>query len=112
MMVGEIAGRPVHYVTGHKVVPPDPTHPVYGAGWADWDNGFQIHGSSTDGLTEPGPCGVNCNNNKGLYSFHPGGVNVVFADGAVHFVRETASIVTIAALATRNGGEVVSPNDY
>jgi prepilin-type N-terminal cleavage/methylation domain-containing protein/prepilin-type processing-associated H-X9-DG protein len=112
MMVGEIAGRPVHYVTGRKVVPYDPAHPVYGAGWANWDNGFQIHGSTLDGLTEPGPCGVNCNNNKGLFSFHPGGANVLFADGSVHFLRETASIVTVAALATRGGGEVVSSNDY
>jgi prepilin-type N-terminal cleavage/methylation domain-containing protein/prepilin-type processing-associated H-X9-DG protein len=112
MVVGEIAGRPTHYVTGGKVVPYDPAHPVYGAGWADWDNGFQIHGSAGDGLTEPGPCGVNCNNNKGIYSFHPGGANILFADGSVRFLRETVSIATVAALATRNGGEVVSDSDY
>jgi len=111
MMVGEIAGRPVHYVTGGRVVN-DPTHPVYGAGWADWDNGFQIHGSTSDGLTEPGPCGVNCNNNKGIFSFHTGGANVLFADGSVHFLRESADIRVVAALATRNGGEIVRPDDY
>jgi prepilin-type N-terminal cleavage/methylation domain-containing protein/prepilin-type processing-associated H-X9-DG protein len=111
IMVGEIAGRPIHYVTG-RIVVNDPANPVYGAGWADWDNGFQIHGSSPDGLTEPGPCGVNCNNNKGIYSFHPGGANVLFADGSVHFLRESASIRTVAALATRNGGEVISQDDY
>jgi prepilin-type N-terminal cleavage/methylation domain-containing protein/prepilin-type processing-associated H-X9-DG protein len=112
MMVGEIAGRPTHYVTGGKVVPFDPANPVYGAGWADWDNGFQIHGASPDGLTEPGPCGINCNNNKGIYSFHPGGANVLFADGAVHFLRESMSIVTVAALATRAGGEVIDGNAF
>ena len=111
-MVGEIAGRPTHYVTGWKVVPYDPNKPVYGSGWADWDNGFQIHGATPDGLIEPGPCGINCTNKKGIYSFHPGGANVVFADGAVHFLRESISIVTVAALATRAGGEVIAGTDF
>jgi prepilin-type processing-associated H-X9-DG protein/prepilin-type N-terminal cleavage/methylation domain-containing protein len=114
MMVGEIAGRPVHYVVGGRVIPYDPSdpHPVYGAGWADWDNGFQIHGASPDGLTQPGPCTINCTNNKGIYSFHPGGANVLFADGSVRFLRESINIVTLAALATRNGGEVINDADY
>jgi prepilin-type N-terminal cleavage/methylation domain-containing protein len=62
LMIAEIAGRPKHYVTGRKQVT-IPGDPVYGAGWADWDNGFQLHGASADGLTQPGPCAVNCTNN-------------------------------------------------
>jgi prepilin-type N-terminal cleavage/methylation domain-containing protein/prepilin-type processing-associated H-X9-DG protein len=112
MMVGEIAGRPTHYITGHITVPPDPSSPVYGSGWADWDNGFQIHGAQPDGRTEIGPCAVNCTNNKGIYSFHPGGANVLFADGSVHFLRDGTSIQVVAALATRAGGEVIPEEAY
>jgi len=42
-----------------------------------------------------------------LYSFHPGGANVVFGDGAVHFVSENILFTTFAPLVTRAGGENV-----
>jgi prepilin-type N-terminal cleavage/methylation domain-containing protein/prepilin-type processing-associated H-X9-DG protein len=110
VMVSEIAGRPGYYVTGRKKITGGA--PVYGAGWADWDNGFQLHGASLDGLTSPGPCAINCTNNKGFYSFHTAGVNAVFADGSVQFLKEGLNIKVAAALVTRNGGEVISANDY
>jgi prepilin-type processing-associated H-X9-DG protein len=37
---------------------------------------------------------------------HPGWVNALFADGSVRFVRQTLPIRTLAALVTRNAGEV------
>jgi prepilin-type N-terminal cleavage/methylation domain-containing protein/prepilin-type processing-associated H-X9-DG protein len=40
-----------------------------------------------------------------------GGVNVCFGDGSVRFVRDSISITTWRALATRAGGEVIS-GDY
>jgi prepilin-type N-terminal cleavage/methylation domain-containing protein/prepilin-type processing-associated H-X9-DG protein len=110
MMVSELAGRPAHYVTGRKLSPDRAE--VFGAGWADWDNGFQLHGATPDGSGSPGPCAVNCNNNKGIYSFHTGGANALFADGSVHFLREGLSIRTAAALVTRAGGEVISGEDF
>ncbi len=45
-------------------------------------------------------------------SYHPGGVNVLFLDGSVHFVRETINRPTWRALGTRSGGEVISDSDY
>jgi prepilin-type N-terminal cleavage/methylation domain-containing protein/prepilin-type processing-associated H-X9-DG protein len=45
-------------------------------------------------------------------SYHPGGVNVCFADGSVHFIKDSVSLVTWAALGTRAGGEVVSSDSY
>lgn len=39
-------------------------------------------------------------------SFHPGGVNVLFADGSVHFISDTIDLATWKALATIRGGEV------
>jgi prepilin-type N-terminal cleavage/methylation domain-containing protein/prepilin-type processing-associated H-X9-DG protein len=38
-------------------------------------------------------------------SYHPGGVNVLFADGSVHFVRDSIAPDTWRALGTRGGGE-------
>ncbi|WP_231993614.1 DUF1559 family PulG-like putative transporter [Pseudobythopirellula maris] len=41
-------------------------------------------------------------------SDHPGGVNFVFLDGSVRFLRDGIDLETRKALVTRNGGEVVA----
>ena len=41
-------------------------------------------------------------------SYHPGGVNALFADGSVHFVKNTVNPVTWYGLGTIAGGEVIS----
>jgi prepilin-type processing-associated H-X9-DG protein/prepilin-type N-terminal cleavage/methylation domain-containing protein len=46
-----------------------------------------------------------------FYSRHPGGVNFLFADGHVSFLKTTMSSKTFRALATRAGSEVLS-GDY
>jgi prepilin-type processing-associated H-X9-DG protein len=43
-----------------------------------------------------------------FYSLHPGGVNFLFADGHVGFLKTTMANVTFRALATRAGGEAIS----
>jgi prepilin-type N-terminal cleavage/methylation domain-containing protein/prepilin-type processing-associated H-X9-DG protein len=45
-------------------------------------------------------------------SYHPGGVNVGFADGSVRFAKNSVNITTWNALGTRAGGEVVSSDSY
>jgi prepilin-type processing-associated H-X9-DG protein len=40
-------------------------------------------------------------------SYHPGGVNVMLADGSVRFVAETVDLATWRSLSTCDGGEVV-----
>ena len=69
-------------------------------------------GSTYDGTTKPGPCAINCTNDKEVYSFHPGGANAVFADGSVHFLKAGIAIRIFARLATRAGGEVDLAGDY
>jgi prepilin-type N-terminal cleavage/methylation domain-containing protein len=44
-------------------------------------------------------------------SHHPGGVQVVYADGSAHFVAETIDGMIWRALATREGGEIVDVLD-
>ncbi|MBX6316343.1 MAG: DUF1559 domain-containing protein [Isosphaeraceae bacterium] len=45
-------------------------------------------------------------------SYHPGGVNTLFADGSVRFIRDSVNQQTWWALGTRNGGETVSADSY
>lgn len=45
-------------------------------------------------------------------SRHPGGVNAVFADGSVHFVKNSIALPTWRALSTTHGGEVISSDAY
>ncbi|APW61051.1 DUF1559 domain-containing protein [Paludisphaera borealis] len=45
-------------------------------------------------------------------SNHSGGVNVVFADGSVRFVKNSINPMSWRALGTRAGGEVVSADAY
>ena len=45
-------------------------------------------------------------------SFHPGGVNEAFADGSVHYIKNTVAPQTFWAIGSRNGGEVISSDAY
>jgi prepilin-type N-terminal cleavage/methylation domain-containing protein/prepilin-type processing-associated H-X9-DG protein len=48
----------------------------------------------------------------GPRSFHPGGVNMLFLDGHVQYIKDSISIPTFRALSTRAGGEVISSDSY
>jgi prepilin-type N-terminal cleavage/methylation domain-containing protein/prepilin-type processing-associated H-X9-DG protein len=113
ILISEIAGKNELYLAGSK----DSGMPLSGffggeGGWADATSGASaLYGSSADGTITPGTCGINCSNDYGLYSFHTGGTNLLFADASVHFVSQTMDISTLAALITRAGGESVNA-DY
>jgi prepilin-type N-terminal cleavage/methylation domain-containing protein/prepilin-type processing-associated H-X9-DG protein len=80
---------------------------VFGSPWASDLKGLAPQGSTTDGLSKPGPCVINCNNDWEIYSLHTGGVNMAMGDGSVRFVSATLSAASFAALITRQGGEIV-----
>jgi len=51
--------------------------------------------------------------NKRIYVYgsqHTGGCNVTMCDGSVRFLKDSLSVVTLSALVTRSGGEVI-PGD-
>jgi prepilin-type processing-associated H-X9-DG protein len=48
----------------------------------------------------------------GASSYHPGGVNVGFLDGSVKFIKDSISLQTWGALATKAGGEVIDASSY
>ncbi|MDR3632846.1 MAG: DUF1559 domain-containing protein [Isosphaeraceae bacterium] len=47
-----------------------------------------------------------------FWSRHPGGAQFLFADGGVRFIKEKRPLAVFQALATRQGGEVVSADGY
>jgi len=53
--------------------------------------------------------GVNIMNSL---SNHPGGSNMMFADGSVKFIKSTVNQITYMGLGTRAGGEVISADQY
>ena len=48
----------------------------------------------------------------GASSMHPGGVNVMMADGSVRFVKNSVNMVSWYGIATMDGSEVVSNDAY
>jgi prepilin-type N-terminal cleavage/methylation domain-containing protein/prepilin-type processing-associated H-X9-DG protein len=114
IMVLEAAGRPLVY--RNRTAQPSLSNDQ-GIGWADSEGPFSFDGANSDGSAEGcGPGGgctyvMNRKNDNEPFAFHSGGMNAVFTDGSVRFVRESVSIVTFSALCTRAAGEVVS-NDF
>jgi prepilin-type N-terminal cleavage/methylation domain-containing protein/prepilin-type processing-associated H-X9-DG protein len=48
----------------------------------------------------------------GARSRHPGGVNTLFCDGSVKFMKNTVNLSVWRALSTTQGGEIVSADSY
>jgi prepilin-type N-terminal cleavage/methylation domain-containing protein len=101
-MVFEDAGRPIRYEGGRE----NEVTSGYAAtngNWGDPDNKITVQDICR------GTDVQNCNNGNEIYSFHIQGVNNVFGDGSVHFIRQDIAPKIFVALFSRNGGEVVSP---
>jgi prepilin-type N-terminal cleavage/methylation domain-containing protein/prepilin-type processing-associated H-X9-DG protein len=109
ILIAEIAGKNLLWQAGHYTG--QPLSGFFGGegGWGDATSGAsQLYGSSADGTVSPGPCGINCSNDYGLYSFHTAGANALFADGSVRYLSQELTINTLVALVTRAGGETDS----
>ena len=62
--------------------------------------------------TDCAGCGVDSSHIVNATSRHPGGCNVLFADGSVRFVKSSVNIQTWMQLGTIAGGEVTSSDSY
>jgi prepilin-type processing-associated H-X9-DG protein len=107
--VVECAARPLVY---RLRVPQPALTNEQGICWADNEGAFSLDGATADGSAEGGPFPMNKRNDNEPFSFHPGGGNVLFADGHVQFIQETIPLMTFAALCTRSAGEVVNATDF
>ena len=114
LMISEMAGRPEDW-KGRKRQPVDQstTPPRARGAWAASVASvtLQVIGHSYDGLVQPGPCAVNCNNDRGIYAFHPGLANVCFGDGSVRTLTQDLDIFVLYALVTTHGREVIDGTD-
>jgi prepilin-type N-terminal cleavage/methylation domain-containing protein/prepilin-type processing-associated H-X9-DG protein len=124
--ITESAGKPDFY-QGGRVVGTPPTAYVQGGGWCRPASDIPYLIGLNQNGTAAGTQGINSTNGfrvtsypdarfgtdgtGQIYGFHSGGVNALLGDGSVRFINQTIRIGTLAALITRNGGEVV-PNDF
>ena len=135
---GEDAGRDERFTSPYVEIDPVAGGDSRGAGpsggatiarrywrWADPDSAFGISGAPNNkarpmneaspyGPT-PGPLNTKGNNagaNDELFSLHPGGINALFGDGSVRFIKDSVNVVTLRNLVTPNGGEVISADQY
>jgi prepilin-type N-terminal cleavage/methylation domain-containing protein/prepilin-type processing-associated H-X9-DG protein len=111
ILVFEQAGRPAQYCYGKLVPGPNQVNGSWWGAWAAF-NGAQIQGYDDSGTQSVGTGAINCNNGRGVYAFHPGGANVLLADGSVHFLSAACAVNTLYALATRADGEIVPNADF
>ena len=115
-LIAEDAGLPERYILGAELNL-DKSDPAYGWNpergvWAGRQFKIQPRGHTADGMSFPGPCAVNCSNDRGFYSFHPGICNVIMGDGSVHTVQDSLDINVFYYLCTIKGGEVVSSDQF
>jgi prepilin-type N-terminal cleavage/methylation domain-containing protein/prepilin-type processing-associated H-X9-DG protein len=107
ILIAECAGRPQLWHRLNVV----PNNSLSGGPWAS-RNLLWSRGATADGSAFFGSCAINCTNDREVYGFHPGGANVLFADGHTQFVKDTINIRVFVRLVTRDGGEIISAGDY
>jgi len=110
LLAVECAGRPLVFRGGKIPVMLGTGSPEVNqcVGWADSLGPFKLDAMRPDGTKGAGPnAGVpmNVTNDGEPFSFHRGGINVVFGDAATRFLDEAIDLQAFCGLITRSGGE-------
>jgi prepilin-type processing-associated H-X9-DG protein len=119
IFMSETGGKPVGYNRNRQIynsevngLPVDGSIEPVSSGGGAWGDMFcysALGGARCDNSGfRLGPCMVNYTSNNEIYSFHPGGANVLFGDGSVRFLKENTTAQIVIALVTRAGGETAS----
>jgi len=114
LMFFESSGRPILYKRGS--VEDDFTNPsTYNRKpgttasreyqWAD-PSVYALWGNVFDPTICPITSIMNCDNYSEIFSFHPGGANLLFGDGSVDFLNENTNIDTFISLFTAAADDV------
>jgi prepilin-type N-terminal cleavage/methylation domain-containing protein/prepilin-type processing-associated H-X9-DG protein len=93
--------------------------------WADPGNAFGVSGQPNNNApiltyvrensswpTSSVTAGGQGQANEEAFSYHPGGVNALFGDGSVRFIKSTINLAAFRYILTLNGGEVVSADQF
>ncbi len=138
ILLAEVAGRDASFVSNYAEsyyngAGPGPTRNVPGFGtagrrfwrWAEPhcatgvtgvvnNKGMPWHEASNY-QTAPGllmTAGNKARNNQSIFSFHPGGANVLMGDGSVRFLKESTGVVVLRSLTSLRGGEILSSDAF
>jgi len=110
---------PTPYYNKCKVLNPVAPTPLSAAGWAEmayWFDGHPENGMYNHVMMPNTSICSNGNvNDAGAFpasSRHSGGVNTLFGDGSVKFIKDSVANTTWWGLATRAGSETVSADSY
>jgi prepilin-type processing-associated H-X9-DG protein len=76
--------------------------------WAAWGTATSYFGINS----HVGPGKPSAFEDGSIDSWHPGGANFTFADGHVTFITDDINQLTLDALTTRAGGEVIGDETY
>ncbi|WP_165219230.1 DUF1559 domain-containing protein [Aquisphaera insulae] len=139
MVIGEDAGRDPRFISpylesayrGTDVRPIIGQGPAGGMGikrrywrWAEPDGGFGVSGTPNnkfrpmreEAAWSQASSGTTAGNQAGandeLFSYHPGGVNCLFGDGSVRFLKDSINPVALRGIVSIKGGEVISADSY
>jgi prepilin-type N-terminal cleavage/methylation domain-containing protein/prepilin-type processing-associated H-X9-DG protein len=77
-----------------------------------WGNVLLAPNPKYPNCTENGAASIADAGMYGLSSPHPGGANIMMADGSVRFLKDSTNMQTVWALGSRAQGEVVSADAY
>jgi prepilin-type N-terminal cleavage/methylation domain-containing protein/prepilin-type processing-associated H-X9-DG protein len=108
---------------------PDGTNDGRGTAWYDWGEQYTHHRPPNTTVPDSvypssycvstkrlAPCAATapswCAQDYAARSYHPGGVNILMADGSTRFAKNSISLVIWQAIASINAGEVVSSDSY
>jgi prepilin-type N-terminal cleavage/methylation domain-containing protein len=119
MMVAEQAGGPDLWRRGVKQNPATlsfwPGASNFGHAWGSRDNWAGLYGSDYTGYAMSGSgangaCFINCTNELegNLYSFHPGTVGIVMADGSAHIISENIGVTVFCRLISARGRKPIT----
>lgn len=104
----EDAGRPFRYGAGFTKRGADREGNGAAGGWGDQDSWFGINGADGNlGTQGSGPIAVNGTSDNEIYGFHTGGANIVMGDGSVRMLKSSITLAHLAALISRQGGEIL-----
>ncbi|CAN5285205.1 DUF1559 domain-containing protein [soil metagenome] len=117
ILVSEQASKSQTWINGQMTAAVNTSNAQH-AGWGSLSGAqplkvFNAAGVAlAPGLENTAACVINCNNTQGVYSFHTGGANFLFADGSVRFMATSIPWPTLRAMVSRADGEVFSSTDF
>lgn len=103
----EMGGRPFHLVRGQTERTRSGSFHWQGP-WAG-NVAINVHGYKRDDPTRSaGECYINCNSHFGAYSYHPGLIHVMLADGSARTIYEDVDPMTFVYLGRKSDGMILS----